>query len=400
MENLSVFLNQLQAKFHRRLEHASLSHYWSLYVVLIAVAVSYLSELPQYTAIQEFISTPYGQAKIWWLENPLQAVPVDHFFPLAERHLGYNAGCASHCDKLTFRIALPVLHKIAPFGIWTLVITSHIAAVAIFWMTYKLLFRSSADSVSASLATWALAGTYAGELGFKDFYYGDALAVALLLGAMMTRRRWLIMLLIVVAGFTDERAVIAAPLIALFHYWQSKNPTFGADQQHLKLSDLWIAWPTICGILIYLLMRVFLTKSFGVSSGSSMLATIDILRAHLYSNYPVRILKVFEFLWTAPVLFVLFAVNKQGLFSVNSLIFPMSFSFAAMPALLVWDVDRSLYYLLPGILISLFFWQFSLASLRSFLQLCLIGTLVWVFPGGTILRSIDFYVSSFITFNK
>jgi hypothetical protein len=73
---------------------------------------------------------------------------------------------------MTYRAFLPLLNQIAPFGIWTLLLTCHIGAFAILWFTYRIVSNQVGDKVSAALACCAVAACYAGQYGFHDFYFG------------------------------------------------------------------------------------------------------------------------------------------------------------------------------------------------------------------------------------
>ena len=232
---------------------------WSLVVLGVSLVIAFCCSIPYYPAVNEFIQSPYGQAKTWWLEHPLQSVPVEQFLPLNERHIGYNEGIASHLDKMTFRVFLPLLNQVFPFGIWTLVVACHIGGVLILWLTYFVAKQATGDAVCGGLASWALAATYAGQWGFHDYYLGDAVPVALLMCAMAARVPVLAFVFVLTAGFTDERAVVASPLVGLF--WVLRS-----TQQDGVSPGTWVqfffkflraAWPVWLALAAYAAFRVF-----------------------------------------------------------------------------------------------------------------------------------------------
>jgi uncharacterized membrane protein len=157
-------------------------------------------------------------------------VPVEKFFDAKDLvDGGHYFGCASHCDKLTFRAFIPILHRIFPFGLWLILISSHIAGVAIFFLAYKFLDTESEDPVVATLGTWALASSFAGGWAFHDFIFGDAIAIVFLLAALIERKTILCALFIFCAILTDERAFIATPFLAAFKLWKKYLNHYGAS---------------------------------------------------------------------------------------------------------------------------------------------------------------------------
>lgn len=394
-------VSHLANSFLAFLEKLSGSKKWPLGVFAAAILISIFCWVPHYPAVSDFIGTPYGAAKTWWLDNPFKSVPVEQFFPSSERHIGYNGGIASHLDKMTFRAFLPLLNQVAPFGIWTLVAACHIGVLAILWFSYQMVARQIGDPVCGALACWAVAACYAGQYGFHDFYLGDAAAVGMLVAAMVFRNSAAIFLLVLCAGFTDERAIASAPLVLLFHVLRQEG--FRGTPVALPillLRFMKIGAPVICGVFAYAAIRLGISFSTGERSGSSMLASIDILRSHFYNDYPQLFFKVFEFLWILPALFLLEYGSKNPSKKFISILFGLALVLAAVPAMVVWDFDRSLFYLLPGILLSICFLPFSVGQLRLILLAVLVGNLLWLYPSSSGFRKIDHFVSGFIKLEK
>jgi len=383
------------------LDKLSRSKMWPLIVFVTAIVISIFCWVPSYPTVSEFIQTPYGTAKTWWLEHPFKSVPVERFFPLSERHIGYNAGIASHLDKMTYRAFLPILNQVFPFGIWTLVVACHVGMLAILWFSYWIVERQLGDKVSAALACWAVAACYAGQYGFHDCYLGDAAAVGILVAAMFSRNWIITFLLIFFASFADERAVTSSPLVLLFHFLRDWEP----EKLHSNFTNLLFmifkkGSSVISGVVTYAIVRVLITFFTGEKSGTSMLASIDILRAHLYNNYPQLVFKVFEFLWILPLIFLLEYGTNNPLKKFISIILGLAFALAAFPALVVLDIDRSLFYLLPGILLAICFSPFSSRIMRLMLLTVLAGNILWIYPSGSGFRKIDRFISSFIVLEK
>jgi hypothetical protein len=347
--------------------------WWPVIAVAVALGLVWATGFPNYIpkGPPEFL-----RALEWWLQHPFQAIPVADIFGTVEPDDGY----ASHCDKRVYRGLLPLLHTVLPFGLPMVRVVGYLAGVAVFAICYLLVSRGRKDPLAAALFIWALALSYSGPWPFIDWhYFGDGLAVALLVAAMLARPVWLSALLIVLAGFTDERAIVASPLVGLFKAWQELPPfaqtspsVFAAPLRYLSAGQtaLW-------GIIGYAAIRLILSTTGTGPSGSSQLASLPILLEHYYESFPARVFSVFEFLWSVPVLFVWSGLAYLGRTNTKWLLFGLFMCMAAVPAVLVRDIDRSLYYLLPGLVGALVFLPQGSASVRRMLAVCLIGGLIY-----------------------
>lgn len=393
----SVILS-LANRFLDFLERRSQSKSWPLVVFFVSILISLFSWVPCYSEVSEFIKSPSGEGKAWWLDHPFNAVPVEQFFPLSERHIGFNAGCASHLDKLTFRAFLPLVNQIAPFGVWTIVAACHVGALVILWLAYKLISLQSRDRVSGALVSWAVAASFTGQWGFHDYLVGDSVAVSLLLAAMFSRNTFIMFLLILAAAFTDERAVASAPVVLLYHVLREMGVA------HLNLSKFFPAicktYPIVAAVCTYIFIRFALMKYFGLSTGSSGVASIDILRHRLYSDFPGNYFRVFEFLWFIPALVLIEWSGTSKLERIRLLVFVAFLALAAFPSMVVWDLDRSLFYMLPSILLTICFWPLSKSSLRISLLGISLCNLFWLYPTTSAARYMDQLFSSFIVLKK
>jgi hypothetical protein len=106
-----------------------------------------------------------GQTLVWWLDHPFSPVQPERIVSESNLHnddrwLGYFP---SHCDKLVFRAALPLLNQVLRQGLLTLMVASQVAAIVILGLVYKFLVRHTEDVISATYATWAFATCYAGR---------------------------------------------------------------------------------------------------------------------------------------------------------------------------------------------------------------------------------------------
>ncbi|MFN9623905.1 MAG: hypothetical protein ACK587_13910 [Cyanobacteriota bacterium] len=361
---------------------------WPIFVLLLAIGISFFFSPPYYPLVSEFLQQPFGQAKTWWLQHPFQSVPVESFFPSADLHIGFNAGMASHLDKLTFRAFLPLVHQLFPFGLWTLVAASHLAGIAIFFLSFLVVARHTQDRVVAALTTWSVAACFAGQYGFLDYRFGDVVAVSLLLGALCSRHKPLVSLLVFFSCLTDERILFLIPLSLIFH-WTSVQTLFPSGQNLPRslvaamTAVVREGWPILSGLILYLLLRITLAFTANIHTGTSGLFDSALFYQRVFSDYPLRFFTVFEFLWLPLLIFsVNFCFVGRPLFRL----FVCTLILAVFPALVVWDLDRSLFYLLPAIIYSVALLPVSLQARRLLMLAIVSANLAWFSAAHSVLE--------------
>jgi len=361
---------------------------WSLFVVLVAVVIALFSRFPAYFeanapfpgSLVSFVRTPYGHALAWWLDHPFREVPTREFFSPASLANPWIAGSASHCDKLTFRAFLPLLNQVTAGGYWTLVVANHVAAILIFLLVYRGCLRLTVDTVVSTAVTWAFAASWAGSCGFNDFVNGDAVAMALLLGAVVTRTSWVVAVCLLAAGFTDERALCVAPLIALCRHWEWRRP-FEATEALMDFPRLRTAVaPVLLGVSAYMVCRLAVAAEYHLTTGTSMIVNLQIPVHQFYTHFPGTLFKIFEFLWVYPALLLLALIVFRKTHLSDLVAYTIGMLVAAAPAFLAWDFDRSIYYLTPGILASACF-GFGQPTERRRVALAVCAmSLIWLSP--------------------
>jgi hypothetical protein len=370
---------------------------FALLVVGVAIFLALVSRFPGYADtngqppgnILTVARSVYGHAITWWLEHPFQPVPIAEFHPQAIRADGLTAGETSHLAKLGVRGTLPLLNQVLRGGLGTLLLASHVAAVWAFLLFYRIGREATGDAASAALATWAFAAAWAGQWGFQDFICGDMVAVALLLaccrsGAVTT------VILLVVAGFTDERAIAAAPLVLLTRVWLAEIAAANAAPQRQR-GGWFAAMPVLVSVGIYAAGRVVLAAGGHGAGDWGMVGEREILLFHLFSSFPTKIFRVWEFLWLLPVALVaMLAACDDPSRRARAGWFVLATACAVAPALLVWDVERSLTYYAPGILLAMAALPLAAATRRRLLLAIALASVGWVEFLATPLRYLIF----------
>lgn len=381
-------LNTFVVKIENALGRWTSHIFWPYIAIALAVLIVLLSCVPRYDILPEIKASHHAKAIEWWLEHPAAIPPVERFYPgidLASKDP--EAGYASHFDKLTFRITLPLICQIFPFGLWTPIVASHLAAIGCFVLIYNLVLGYRRDAVAATLATWTFASSFVGQWGFKDSMCGDAIAYFLLLLALVDSGLWLTLLSMYCAAFVDERAILAIPLV-LSHHWfaRSSHASDACTDGPTRSRRLRAIWGACAAAVLYFLTRYLLIHFRDLHMGTSMLATTEIISFNFLNSYPWPFFNVFRGLWLILIMFLLhiWSTHRHGRFLFIALIC------AAAPVLgaafAVVDFERSAAYLVPGILSALLFSPVESLRFRRLLCYGFIFSFFLSFPAEPILR--------------
>ncbi|MEI8356649.1 MAG: hypothetical protein WCG31_11275 [Deltaproteobacteria bacterium] len=360
--------------------------YWLIVVVISSILIVCTFHTPAYSFMQWFSKTTYmGEALVWWLNHPFSAVVPERIVAESSLHgdtrwLGY---APSHCDKLVFRVTLPLLNQVLRQGLLTLMLASQVAAIFILVLVYKLLVRHTQDVVSASYATWAFAACYAGRNGFYDFMFGDAVAVALLLGAMYVQRPWMVVPMLLAAAFTDERALTATPLVILYSFWKEDTLRGVFPGRHYFWVFWKSCWPALVAILTYFILRVAITQVENLHLGTSQITLSNVI-SNYENSLPALFVDSFGGFWLVPILYILCLIAAQGWKSSSAWLYFSLMALATVPAFLVADFERSLCYLFPGMVMAACFLPFRRDDRRTLFAVVLAISVLWSIPGSRI----------------
>jgi hypothetical protein len=133
------------------------------------------------------------------------------------------------------------------------------------------------------------------------------------------------------------------------------------------------------------MLRLSISAVCGVNSGTSMLGGTEIFLYHCFVSFPGKIFGVFEFLWIFP-LGLLVALLGAPATRRHGLFLAVAMGGVIGPALMVWDIERSLCYLLPAILLAVCFFPGSPVTSRRLLWAVTGAGVIWFQVSGSILR--------------
>lgn len=198
---------------------------WRFRSVGLSLAVLFFCALPSY---ERFFCDGANDYLSFWQHLARQSA-----HPLTP-HPGLTP--ASHEAKTAFRLIPPLtgmlLSHLAPMaGVYTMFAVQHGLGVAFLYLLLSVAYGLTRDRVSSLLVTLAFSLIYLTRAFFYELYgLFDGYAFFFMLLALTARRPYVFALFLSLAFWTDERAIVASPLIILFRLHSRAFP--------LTLSDI------------------------------------------------------------------------------------------------------------------------------------------------------------------
>lgn len=360
---LSAVVSEVNDQFTGRLGRVKAT----LCTALLSLVVSF----PHYSSLRTLDSDINMQALMVKFHNPLSPIPPQL------KDIRIYDGFASHNDKLELRLTLPILGWLSGAGKWTVLIWNHLSAIGVFYLLAKLGSEALDDDVGGALFVLAVGPTFFGSWFFSDYIFGDGIAFALLLLSIASTNLLLCSFWFLAAAFTDERSVAAVPLLLLYF-----AVSLGRDEDRILRRKHYIA--ILTGVGMWLLLRCWVAHTYHLTTGSSGLGDRWLVEQNLVEGFPHVFPNVFKVAWTLP-LFAVICLLRQRRWAA-SLAYAGAFAIAILPALLVFDFDRSVCYSFTILLTSLYFLRGGKASAQKCLAAILILNVLWHSPGNSILR--------------
>lgn len=219
------------------------------------------------------------------------------------------------------------------------------------WTAAKLYAEALRDRISALLLVIALGSTWAGATAWLEVRgLFDAIALALLALSMRARRLPVVVVVLVLAGFTDERAVLATPLVVAWHALRPPTPgdradargTLDDDRRGLRPFLRPVPLAAAATVGIHLMIRTWLKHRYGLSEGANRSPGEPFSQL---SNYPNGLWGALEGVW------LVVAAGLMGLRRHRGTAAAGLAALAAIPILLagvsVFDISRAVAYVWP-----------------------------------------------------
>jgi hypothetical protein len=329
-------LSRIIADLVRRVGELTSGPRWLVRVTPLIAALSISLHFPGY------VGALRGQ-----FDNAFHAVELKASKPLQDMALLYAP--ETNYSKRTFRITGPLLARVvAAEGKLALVVLQTVIGFVFIALVLVAVETITADRTAAALVGAALSLTYPGYSAFGDFhFFFDGLAYCLLLAAVVSSHPIAIASFTFLASWTDERAVIAASLVALFHLYKAG----GAELSPRSLRSFGFLG-VFLGVSGYLALRALLTVhlSHVVPSGERGQLGLALLARH--STYlPIGAWSGLEGLWVIVVAaFAILVGRRQWVFTAA---LASSVATMVIAAHAVLDITRSVAYALPAVFLAL-----------------------------------------------
>jgi hypothetical protein len=157
-----------------------------------------------------------------WIEHWDQVVQFKVDDPAHDYTQEYPDG--KNEAKRNFRIAVPLLAYLTHSGMTGVHVARFTLQAVLIICVLLAAERAAGDRLVALAAALAIAGTYTGTSVWRDVCrWFDNCTHAFLALALILRPPWLAGGAVVLAAFTDERALLIVPLLILFH-WFTGSP--------------------------------------------------------------------------------------------------------------------------------------------------------------------------------
>lgn len=244
----------------------------------------------------------------------------------------------SHLEKTVFRLTVPFIAWLLHLGTLGLYLLQFAMGAVMILLTLGFCERERGDRIGAFLFTGGLAFTYAGSAAFFDIWgQRDPFGYFFLALAVFSRKPLAVFVATLLGAFSDERALIASPLVLLHHTLNAPgSPTngrapFRPSARSLSVAGAWVA---------YLLLRSALVHFCGFRTGTGELGldmffrNLDQLLWGLWSGL--------EGQWLIVLVFLMYLLRGEGW--KWALLFLGSIGMVAAAALLVDDTTRSMAY--------------------------------------------------------
>lgn len=342
-------LQDIANKFITRIEKFSKSKFWLAKSVIILTIITLFFSFPNYreafsknvkmevhdSLTQTRVPTIMGMVAMQ-IKDPMMVVR------------GYNG---AQPEKRQFRLTMPVIGHFLHLNVLGLIILQQLVGILFFGLLILLISNITGDRVIGILMTTGLAFTYLGKASFVDLWpWFDGVAYCLLAAAMYSRKPVLISLFILLAAFTDERALVASALV--FFWWKLQN------QKESKMSLSTIVMPdlqsfaVVIAWIVYFSIRIFLTKRYGFLTHSGYMTGAGAAFKITYKYFTFGVLSGIEWFWIY-ILAGIVLLLKQKNYMTTFLLISM-LGVILLIAFDVFDVTKSTTYVFPAIFICLY----------------------------------------------
>jgi hypothetical protein len=283
-----------------------------------------------------------------WQQATMQVITEQIAHPL-ERNSAARDITGSHTEKLAYRLSMPVVGHVLGLSLGQLILLQQLCGVLFLGLVSVIAHRATGDTVCATLLPVGFAFCYPGQACFRDLQpFFDGMAFFALAVAMLIRNPLPVFLGVTFACWTDERAVLVAPLVAL--WWALQNGTRIVNwTSRASLARNPAVWAVVAAVATYGIGRIWLGHVWDIRQTHS-----DISFGVARSQWPIFLVGLasgLKWFWVLLVLgafsgFLAGTRRLAGVFAAAVLCYAAACS-------TIYDTTRSAAYVFPAVFVSL-----------------------------------------------
>lgn len=330
---LPEVVHQVELKLLDLTERWTKGRFWVWRVVAITTAVSLFLAFPSYDSLR---GEEPGRT---WKAVMIKADDLT-------RDLLKDFGPATNPAKVNFRLLMPIVARVTGLGIPGLLALQGLAGVLLFYLITLLAYRATSSRPTAALVTLMTGATYSGITSFVELRgLFDGVSICLLLACLYISNPRLIALLIFAAGWNDERALLAVPLLVVGRLVERQGGQASWWRPFLQgpLLGLYV------GCLLHVVSRWYYSTHFGIAlpfGGTGPRVLLDQI-----NMIPMGVWTALEGGWLLVPACVL-VLYREGR-RLIAFLFIAAVAGLLVTALSVVDVSRSTAYCLPAVVVCL-----------------------------------------------
>lgn len=330
---LEDIITKIQERTIRFFQHLGL--FW---FILLCTAMTFLVFFPDFHIFKND-----GNGAYMVFDKQIQH-PLENNSYFDSTYTAFN----SHIGSTKFRLTVPVLARILHLNSYQMVLLQFILLPLFFYLFYLCIFKIINDQSTAYLLSFASIFHYIAEsFNFLMPFY-DCYAYLFLALAFITNKRIIKITLLLLACFTDERAILGTGVLFFTEYLLKTGTARFIKSVILNQSFLpyYISWVLYFSFRFY--MKIFHNYTINMDNIRGIGLT------SIPENYTVMafgILTALEGYWIIIISGLLLLIFQRRYFETISGIFLISIYIIS--SLMVFDITRTFAYMFPLIFLFL-----------------------------------------------
>ena len=362
----------VQGRSEALLARITTGRWWMARAVMLAILLSLFISFPR---ISFFLGNDSQIVNYW----PIIEFQARDPLSMSDYQL---ANQASHASKVAFRLTVPMVVRVLHIDWRGALALQFCVGVALLFLAGKIALDLFGDRIVAVATIFGVSAIYAGKAAFLQLGGTcDAFAFFFLTMAVAFRNPLLMAITLLAASFTDERAMVVAPLVLV--YWAVRTQKADGPNWFTAQSAA-----VVIALVVAIVVRLMLMFGYGlhIPIGVGKDAGFDVLLRTLpsfQSEFP----HVLAGLWLWPLVACILLVRARWWVTLVLLVGGTAAITCA--SFLVLDVDRSLAYSLPVLFLAMAVAAVRHMALSDARGIAILGLVIsLLFPVNNLLGSV------------